>query len=229
MIGFNPDVHTPDALSHELNQVLNVVPGALLVGSLGRAAFYDCALGDPTYEYRQRGQLPVRAFQGGPADIDLLEMPPAETAVGPFAVDRLTFGGRQVTIAIEDGDWHLQSSNRGYDAVIDPVVFEPVPAKTVYGAACNTVPAQTHLALLGIGGTLRPQDILARRLITENIQKGGLETLPVELYEPFKELRELNHQSLLSQIRKGYRSLVPRRIREPLAPLMQPVKDHFLR
>ena len=230
MITYDPESHTLDALADQIESITDLHPEALLVGSLGRSAIYRSLLGDPTYEYKYRGKLPTQSYQGSPIDIDLVNAASlVEVELRPFPVDLKSFNGRQIAIVRSDERWYLQSSNRGYRAELDPRVMEPIHAKTIHGTRCYTLSEQTHQALLGITGTLREQDIMAKSLLAEVMESRQVGRLPVRLYEPFFELRELNYKSLLERTRRHYRSTVPFMVRRRLAPAMQRIKDHQLR
>jgi hypothetical protein len=230
MATFSSDKHTPLALAEEIEFITNAYPESLLVGSLGRAGVYCQEIGDANYEYKHRGQYPTQTFRGGTADLDIINAPlTLEQKLSPFDVDLRSFCGRQVTIVFSEGSWHLQSENRGFNVEIDERVMEPVKARTVYGARCRTLPARTHLALLGITGTVREQDKIASELLMETINTSRTTQPPNHLYQPFEDLFTLNYKSTMATSRRMYREIVPLGVRRLLAPTMQKVKDHHLR
>jgi hypothetical protein len=228
---FESSVHTPEALREELSVLSERYPDALLAGSLGRAAIYHDVAGTAEVEYLVRDQMPIQTYRGEPADIDLINGYPSieEDGFGPFGVDVGTLNSSQVSIVFEDGQWILRSDNRGYEEILDSRVFEPMQSQTVYGAPCTTVPAQTHAALMGINGTIRPQDEQATRLLKDVLISGKTRTLPDVLYEPFEELRELNYKSAMARTRRTYRTIVPFAVRKAAAPATQRVKNQLLR
>lgn len=227
---FSPDVHTPYVLAEEIDFIYQTSPDALLVGSLGRGGVYSALIGDAEHEYRSRRQQPIQNFEGYAADLDMINAPASlEGGLSPFSGDLKSFCGRQVTLAVVNGSWVLGSENRGFWAEVDERVMEPTVTTTVYGAPCRTLSPQTHLKLLGITGTIRKQDEIARGILDKTLTERRVATLPANLYEPFDELTELNYQSTLAAARRAYRAAVPKSLRKRLAPSMQKVKDHYLR
>lgn len=226
---FDPTVHTPEALVAELGEVTKLSTDVYLAGSLGRAAIYDHLIGDPLWEYRRRDQLPTQNFLGGAADIDLLNVNANEDDFAPFSVDTGSFKGKQVSITSEGDTWFLESENRKFRRPLDSRTMEPIESRTVFGIECQTIPIQTHIALLGITGTIRAQDEIARELAVHIIESEKIPLFPPELYSPFIELTELNQKSRFAQMRRVYRNLVPYQVRRKIAPVFQPIKDRHLR
>lgn len=228
----NLSVHNEHTLSDQLEAVRGFDPDCYLVGSLGRAAAYQYLLGDSMHEYHARGRQPYQRFNGTAADLDLVGTSDItggeQSQFGPFEVDTKSFKGRQVTIVKKDGDWVLRSANRSFEAEIEPETMEPIKTRTVYGVDCLTLPPQTLLALLGLNGTLRDQDLHAQQVLTSAIRESSITPLPPKYYEPFEELSRLNQSSKFNQLRTAYRAIVPSAIRKPLAPILQPIKEHLL-
>jgi len=95
--------------------------------------------------------------------------------------------------------------------------MEPVEGESVYGASVITVPVQTHLAVFGLKGALRPKDqnnysFLQQAAVRENSK------LPEELYEPFDRMRVVANSGWFNNTRQIYRTVVPYRLRKKLAP-----------
>jgi hypothetical protein len=223
-------LRSPDLLAEEINVITKNYPDALIAGSIGRAGLYGHLIDDPEYEYRRRDQHPTQTYRGGIADIDLINAPASITSHQlVFGTDLDSLGGRQVSLKRVDGNWLLLSKNRDFVANLDDRVMEPTLARTVYNARCKTLPAQTHYALLGITGTVREQDVVAQEILSEAIIKSGIPLLPDELYEPFRELFELNYESTMATARRAYRTILPLSVRRVLAPTMKKVKDRHLK
>lgn len=225
-----PGLYSPDLLAQEINAITETYPDVLIAGSLGRAGVYGHAFGDPEYEYRRRHQHPTQNFGGGPADIDLINAPGSiQDEPLHFGTDLGSFGGRQVSLVRQESGWLLRSTNRGFEAELDDRVMEPTLARTVYNARCNTLPIQTHYALIGLIGTIREQDAIAQQALAQAMETTTAPLLPVKLYEPFEELFALNYGSAFASARRAYRAIMPRYVRRVLAPTMQKVKDHQLK
>lgn len=220
-------VHTFEALSLQLERTRLVYPESLIVGTLGRAGVYNEVFDDPFVEYEARGQNPLTKYRGkSVGDIDIIGGPSEDECVGfgPFYMDIIAFGCSQMSITRKGTEWILGSSLHGYEEVIPPKALKPVKATTVYGAECMIPPAQTQLALLGLSGVDREQDIIARGIMEQAIQEGADDDVSSDDLAPFHELADLNRNSRFAQLRKFYRNTLPEPLRVKLSPAVQPIK-----
>ncbi|MBI5357860.1 hypothetical protein HZB74_03375 [Candidatus Saccharibacteria bacterium] len=219
---------TREALAAQIERVVDAYPDSLMVGSVGRAAVYNEVYDDPLHEYRLREQEPIYNGCGERGDIDLVGAPPdaSESHLGPFPIDTRAFSNDNLKIIKHGGDWILRSVNRGYEKTIDPYVFTPVQAVTIYGVECRVPPAQTQLALMSLTGTKRSKDVEACAVLSRAIQDGQIDEVCPEALQPFYELGWLNSQSLGVRLADAYRAIIPEKIRLRLSPAVGPIRRY---
>lgn len=227
---FEEPLHTPSALMEELEAVYSDFPRTLLVGSLGRAVLYGEVLGDAMAEFQVRGETPERKVEYDEVvarDIDVVGSGSTHHAhLAPFEVDHHPYNCRQVRLLQDGQDWWLASETKNLHWPLHPAVMEPVEGETVYGVKAATVPHQTHLALFGLRGTMRPKDRANRdQLAALAVSTDKL--LPPELLEPFDRLRVLANSGVMHHTRRLYRTVLPSSIRHKLAPHVHPIRDRF--
>lgn len=209
--------YSPAAFAAQLEVIYDREPDALVVGSLGRAVLHNAAHGDPFTEYNRRGQDPLnKGFEA--RDIDLLGTPKGmfdDTA--PFEIDDTAFNSSEVAIVRDGQDWWLTSEERNFAEQLHPDVLQPVRGETVYGVACATVPAQTHLALYHARPILRLQDKVTSTLLEQTITSTN--SLPDELYQPFDALRQARTSKLMV-LSDVYNAFVPPSVDRYLQPII---------
>jgi hypothetical protein len=194
---YSSEIHSKESLGTELG-VIQDSGDTLIVGSLGRAVVYDSLFHDAEYEYRNRGEEPLKhgVFS---RDIDVIGIDPATAGrAGPFRVDAKVFDYPIVRIVKQDDAWWLLSPRRNFAEPLHPAIMEPVLGNTVYGINCRTVPLRTHLELYGLKGRLRHKDSRTRELLVHASESGGYDVLPDDLYGPFSALRALNNKGVRS-------------------------------
>jgi len=72
---YQAELHTPDALTAQIEAIYSQAPDTVLLGSLGRAVIYDRLLSNPNAEFETRGQVPERKLEDGlvvARDIDII-------------------------------------------------------------------------------------------------------------------------------------------------------------
>lgn len=188
-------------------QQLHSNPDLRLVGSLGRAAWFDKVLGDPLAEYKARGENPLRDGLGRLRDIDIIAED-GTTTDGPHPLDAMAFHNSSVDVLRNGEEWVLRSEDRGFEARLDPKVMEPVHGKTVYGVPCRTLPWQTQIALCEAKGVLRFKDDLGMRALRQAGRTSG-QALPEELYLPFVQLLKIEERPVNRLLRLIYRRYIP--------------------
>ena len=202
----------------------------MIVGSVGRATVYNEVYGDSLHEYNLRQQEPIERTCGARGDIDLIGAPTgaSENPLGPFHIDTIAFSNDKVRIIKTGGNWLLQSARRGYERMIDPEVFRPVQAVTIYGVECRVPPAKTQLALMNATGIRRAKDEKACEALSRAIEEGGLddEVDPASL-SPLYELGRLNSQSLAVRLGNVYRAVVPKAVQPKIAPAVGPIREYI--
>ena len=214
------ETHTPEALAAELEAVHDA--GLLVVGSLGRAAYYSNFVGDPEYEFTARGE-PVLGTPRHIRDIDVLGETPEELKRALFYVDDFAFGNALVCLRQERGDWVLASPYRDFYEEVHPDVMEPIELRGLFDVKIYTVPLQTHNALWSLNGLERKKDSTNKKLFDETMAELP-KTLPVEFFEPFVRLGQMGRTDSLSRAQMLYRQSVPLPIRERLVPLARFIK-----
>lgn len=227
---YDERLHTPSALAGEIDMIYSRQPNALLVGSLGRAVIFGNLIGNSTAEFEARLENPVMKQEQGDLlarDVDVIAPATVETGdLLPFEVDQKAFGSRQVRFVHESGTWYLVSDSKGVYEELHPAVMEPVEGETVFGTRALTVPLQTHQALFGLKGAMRPKDQATRAFIGAYDGKNKT-PLPQELYEPFDKLRKSANSGWFYHTRNLYRSVIPEPVRRAVVPVTDPVKQRL--
>lgn len=227
---FDERVHTPSALASEIGELYSADPYALLVGSFGRAALFYAMRGDATTEFAARHEEPVGRVEFKevqPRDIDVIaSLPHDHSSLGPFKVDDRAFANRQVRIVQEGADWWLVSDSQRTYEPIHPAVMEPLEGESIYGIRARTVPLQTHQALFGLVGNIRPPDLRSLELLA-SLDHDDTNRLPAELYEPFDRLRDLANSGWFYHSRRAYRAIVPQTIRRKASPLASRLRSRL--
>jgi len=213
---------TAEGLADTLGEVYRRVPGALLVGSLGRAAY----VGDA--EFRARGEHPLYRANGQPRDIDLLVPRTLEQAMfedlSPFKVD-VCYQMPEIAIGTVDSFWVVQSRMYRPDPVVlDDEVVRPISASTVYGIDCLVPPIETLYCLAGIINN-RPKDEIARALLAREM--GG--AVEGAVYEPLSQLFGVEQHRSLDAVSGLYGKLIPRELRRRIRPMLLPTRRALIR
>ena len=228
---FNASVHTPDALASQLEDIYRRRPDTLLLGSLGRAVIFGEISGNPVAEFEARQESPVWRVEDSEAlsrDIDVIGIE-GEGVLAPqlFEVDSHAFGSPRVRFVREGDDWFLVSENKGIYEPLHPASMELVEGETVYGVQVKTVPFQTHQALFGLKGSMRPKDQINLSFLS--LHEGlGPTVLPPEVLEPFEKLRRVANSGIIHHGRRVYRTVVPITIRKKVYPLTGAIKERLL-
>lgn len=216
--------HAPEQLAQAIDTLYRMRPDALLVGSLGRAAHFGRLTGDPSLEFRQRGQAIHIDPDGKHRDIDVIVPPPTKlpSFIGETAIDDVCFLRPVVSIVREsDGACWLISRVYNFAEPLHPSIMEPVKATTVFGFPCLVPPAQTMRQLSGVP-TARPKDMEAARIMDS---VGFTGNLPQELYVPFEQLRHIANTSLTKRLGRIYRGTVPLPVRKAVRSILPGVRD----
>lgn len=228
---FDERLHKPSALSDEVRIIYDTNPDTIILGSLGRAVLFGVLAGNPTAEFEARQELPERKIEYGEElarDIDVVATGTDSTEnLGPFEVDREAFVCRQLSLVNQNGDWYLTSPNKGIYEELHPSVMEPVTGESVYGIKSTTVPLQTHQALFGLKGAMRPKDQSNLNFL-KSLEELNKHALPPELYEPFDRLRVLANSGWLHQTRRAYRTVVPWPVRSRIVPITSRIKERLI-
>jgi len=223
-------LHTPSALSEQLENIHKTNPDALLIGSIGRSMLMGEFLGDSAAEFSYRNESPEKKIENGRSlarDIDVVNLyDTALPVTGPFEVDLIAFGSRHVKFIQEGDTWFLVSESQNVYEELHPAVMEPVIGETVYGARGKTVPFQTHQALFGLKGAMRPKDKSNLDFLS-SYAAHNKNWLPEGFYEPFDKLRLAANSGWLHQTRRMYRTLVPFSMRQRMTPLTGALKERL--
>lgn len=202
---------------------------ATLIGSLGRAVLYHLHAADPEHKFGILGQRAERA--GAKArDIDFLGTPEeaGQYTGEAFDVDPCVHD-EFVQLVRDRGDWLLTSPRKGFCEPIRPEVMEPISGETVLGVSAQTLPPQTHIALYGLKGLLRPKDRLTLVPLQELVsQLNSQDRLPEDMFQPFQSLRRLNQQDPYIRLLRAYTAVVPDFVRARVHPLERALKGLLL-
>jgi hypothetical protein len=216
-------VHTPKALEDEVNRIYAQYPGALIVGSLGRAATFNGLGLDADIEFQERGQDPL-FYDGVARDIDVILTAPSTVEEGPFDVDQTVFDGPRVRIVRDGTDWFLVSDRKKFQAQLHEAVMEPVVGQTVHGIEVVTVPVQTHAALFGLKGLMGVKVTKSREL-TMRAASLSEDDMLNGIYKPFAQLKALDQRGIYPFLQRYYRALLPEPMRVKMDPLIRPLKQ----
>jgi hypothetical protein len=166
--------------------------GLLIVGSVGRAAFFTAHAGGPNLEFNRRRprenplvQRIIRRpneFDTFPRDVDVIGGVPLESIdYGPHAPDAQAFQHEALSITKDNtGDWWIQKRDET-PRQLDPILFEPVEGTTVLDIPCVTVRPSLHFVLVGALPHPRSKERLAAELVDRYLpadERALLQTEP---------------------------------------------------
>ena len=216
-----------ESLRSAIDNVYQANPEALLVGSLGRAAYFGQRIGDPFIEYDLIGQEPLRRDKKKNRDIDvILGNVVKETKISEiFPVDSECFNRYEVSISKQDGDWWLISDCYRFSERLAPEVMQPMPAKTIYDINCLVPPIQTLYSLSGVP-LVRPKDLLARQALLPLVEANS--NFPDELFLPFRKLYGVASEGFIGRISDVYRGVIPDSIRRIVRPATKLVRSKLI-
>jgi hypothetical protein len=185
----NPFIPSEEGMKKTISEISS--QGLLIVGSLGRAAIYNKLLGDPMYEFHARGQdvlmAPVieSSSRLRPRDVDVVggEYTGPLSDYFPHTPD--TKATRMITKE-QDGRW-VFTYKSGEQVSLDPSLFQPVEAETIFQTPCLTVRPATHIALL-TSRSPRPKDIQAKELLEGVLPEEDRQLLTTDLYKGFESM-----------------------------------------
>jgi len=223
VVAFDNTLHTPEALSAEIDTLYARAPETLLVGSLGRAILFGLLSGSQTTEFDYRGQTPEGRL-GMARDIDAIDAHVDDSSFVPYPLDNTVFSNDTVELVHEGSQWHLVSRARNFAEPIRGEVMAPVEGKTVFSIPARTVPLSTLVALHGINGIMRDKDQDTLLLMHALVDLQDSKPLPEAFYEPFERLREMNARAFATKMRRLYRGFVPLPIRTQLLPVTRAIK-----
>ena len=201
-VNFESEIHTAEALSTQLTELLASEPDVFIVGSLARAVYHDLSGYDASSEYSLRGEHPLQAY-GHARDIDVLTNHQPQAGANPFPVDTEAFSYGHANLVRTNGDWWLSAEAHNFAEPVDIAVMEPHHGKTIYDIPVRTVPLQTLQALHKIRGIPRRKETLSAQLLAEHTADLP-RPLPAELYAPFEKLHTMNVHAA-SPLRTFYR------------------------
>ena len=217
---------SPELLEQTITTFQEDHPESLLVGSLGRTAYFGEAWGEFGVEYRFRGEEPLIGEDEKPRDVDLI-LPGVMKAIknpSPHLVDTHCYAANEVLICKEGADWLLRSRTFDFCERLEPEVMEPQRKRIIYSIEANVPRFRTLVALHGMPGG-REKDLTTQDLLGQVSDEIGQGSLPERYYDPFRELKEVQRNSAYGRARRLYKGVLPMSLRLQLRGPVGPLKN----
>jgi hypothetical protein len=225
---FNPTLHTFEARTEQIDNVLQSHPDAVLMGSVARAALVgvDIALNSGRCSRAVR-DLDFTAVSGNPLEL-------SDEDQTPFPVDNLLPGLIRVNSQSNTASVLFHAERPDIAVEFPASVFEPFPVR-IDDIEARTFHPDVMRRLHLIMDNNRPKDQKNRSNFEAALAHIDYPKLPDATFAPLEDLKqmvqadeELRKRRAAARLQVKYHRVVPDGVRESLRPVMQIAKHRML-